>query len=77
VSEADRFDARGFLVRLVFGRRPQVFQLPGIVKPKVWRFATGIAVRGPSLSEALDQANELANLKKNAGDTDDVFDEER
>ena len=75
MSDEGRFDTRGFLVRLVFGRRPQVFQLPGIVHPKVWRFATGIAVRGPSLSEALDQANELANLKKNVGDTDDVFEE--
>jgi hypothetical protein len=75
MSDEGRFDTRGFLVRLVFGRRPQVFQLPGIVQPKIWRFANGIAVRGPSLSEALHQANELANLKKNVGDTDDVFEE--
>jgi hypothetical protein len=77
MSDAGRFDTRGFLVRLVFGRRPQVFQLPGIVVPKVWRFANGIAVRGQSLSEALGQANELANLKKTMGDTDDGLDEER
>ena len=76
MSDAGRFDTRGFLVRLIFGRRPQVFPVPGVVELKVWRFANGISVRGPSLSEALDRANELANLKKSIGD-DDGIDEER
>lgn len=59
-----RFDTRGYLVRLIFGHRPQVFELPGRVERKIWRFTNGIAVRDPSLSVALDLVNEISGLKQ-------------
>lgn len=71
MSEARRFDTRGYLVRLIFGRRPQVFQIPGIVQPKIWRFTNGIAIRDQSLTVALDQIEELANLRRQIGGEDD------
>lgn len=33
----DRFDSRGYLVRLIFGEKPQVFPIPGVVDSRIWR----------------------------------------
>ena len=48
-----RHDARGYLVRQVFGmRRRQVFQVPGEVKTKSWCFKGGAVVMTQSLADA-------------------------
>ena len=48
-----RFDARGFLVRLIYGMKPKVFAVPGIVDAKIWAFPHGMAVANQSLSAAM------------------------
>lgn len=71
-----RFDTRGYLVRLIFGRRPQVFEIPGVVEPKVWKFTNGVSVRDQSLSEALDQVDRLAVIRENLkGDDGGIYEE--
>lgn len=55
----DRFASRGYLVRLIFGRKPQVFCIPGPVSARVWRIERGVAVKGMSMSEALFLANKI------------------
>lgn len=59
-----RFDARGYLVRLVFGCEPRVFEIPGKVQPRVWRFANGVSIRDPSMTYALELAGQISRQKQ-------------
>lgn len=58
----DRFDSRGYLVRLIFGRKPQVFPIPGVVDARIWRFEYGGAVKDQSMVDALAMANKISHL---------------
>ncbi len=50
---SDRFDNRGYLVRVVFGRRRrQVYSIPGPVTTRTFRFGYGVSVQAQSLSDA-------------------------
>lgn len=62
-----RFDTRGYLVRVIFGCGYRVFEVPGLVTPRVWSFPHGLVVQDPSLSDALDKIEELCNLRKAIG----------
>jgi hypothetical protein len=63
-----RFDNRGYLVRVIFGCRPQVYEIPGRVIPRIWRFNRGAAIRDPSLTYALELAEEISRKKKEGKD---------
>lgn len=56
---SDRFDHRGYLVRLIFGRKPKVFVLPGLVVSRVWRIQHGVVVKHQSMTEALAIADRI------------------
>jgi hypothetical protein len=47
------FDHRGYLVRLIYGAKPQVFEVPGKVVSRYWLFSYGFSVTAPSMTEAL------------------------
>lgn len=59
----DRFAHRGYLVRLIFGKRPQVFELPGRVDQRVWRISNGVAIKHPSMTDALTLAHRISHRK--------------
>lgn len=56
----DRFDSRGYLVRLIFGHKPQVFPIPGVVDSRIWRIEHGVAVKDQSMVDALEIANRIS-----------------
>lgn len=56
----DRFDNRGYLVRLIFGRKPQVFLIPGVVDSRIWDIEHGVAVKNQSMVDALAIANKIS-----------------
>lgn len=56
----NRFDQRGYLVRLIFGQRPRVFELPGRVDSRVWMIEHGVAVKNQSMTQALKLANRIS-----------------
>jgi hypothetical protein len=60
------FDQRGFMVRQIYGMRPQVYQIPGTVEPRHWFFPTGFCVRRQSLTEALKHLEILMTHRNNA-----------
>lgn len=60
MRNGDRFDHRGYLVRLIFGCRPQVFVLPGRIDSRVWRIENGVAVKNQSMTDALALANKIS-----------------
>jgi hypothetical protein len=55
----DRHDGRSWLVRWSYGQRYQCYQMPAIDRVTVWRFRGGVAVRHPSLSDALEIATQI------------------
>ena len=55
-----RFDQRGYLVRQIFGRKPEVFALPGRVDSRVWRIEHGVAVKDQSMVDALAIADKIS-----------------
>lgn len=60
------FDHRGYLVRLIYGRQPQVFAMPGQIERRYWLFEHGCSVTGPSLSDALHTVEWLLKARRTA-----------
>jgi len=60
------FDQRGYLVRQIYGRQPQVFAMPGEIERRYWLFDSGLSVTGPSLTDALQTVEWLLRARRTA-----------
>lgn len=58
------FDQRGYLIRMIYGRKPQVFEVPGKVDSRYWLFDYGFSVTSQSMTEGLLTAESLMKAKR-------------
>jgi hypothetical protein len=62
----NRFDCRGYLVKMTFGREKRdVYPIPGVVETRTWVFGIGATCRAQSLIDAHETLNALARKRAN------------